>query len=538
MELNRQLCCNLENSQYYVVEQVCVQNLKMKIFEDPTEEWDLKWTDTNIGSEDLARMKKHQKINHFPGMYIMDRKNLLAMNLNKIQKIFPEEFSFVPKTWYAPIDKFELKLFLSTRPYVYLIVKPEVGSQGRGIFLTNKIKEIDEKRHLVQEYLPNPYLIEGLKFDLRVYVLVTGCDPLRVFVYKEGIARFATEEYCLPNSSNYKNNFMHLTNYAINRHSDAFVNNTYAARDYVGHKRSLSSVLKYLKSCKEDTNELLKKIDELVIKTLIPAQPTLAQYYNACQPDEFSNSMCFEILGFDIFIDEDLNPFLIEVNSTPSFATGTPLDAKIKKNLISDCLRLVNVSLENKEKWNVRERFMKIQKALHGISWKLSQEEKIMIREKLLVKRTQWEDNHMGDFRRVYPADGTDKYAKIFKAAQEILLKHTGVKNRRLTKLSPDLEKSKKSTSFCKLDSSKVDLSEVITRLSQPRLRTIKSKIPPKGIYHYVGDSNILKMSPSSVHKIELHKRLSPTFMRSLEPKKAFKILPKDLKVVLKKNHS
>lgn len=36
--------------------------------------------------------------------------------------------------------------------------------------------------------------------------------------------------------------------------------------------------------------------------------------------------MCFEILGFDILVDEKLNPWLIEVNHTPSFTCGSPLD--------------------------------------------------------------------------------------------------------------------------------------------------------------------------------------------------------------------
>lgn len=536
MELNRQLCCDLDNCQYSIVRQVCVHDLKMKEKEQDDEEWDLKWVDGNIASEELVRMKKYQKINHFPGMYTIDRKNLLAMNLNRIQKIIPSEYTFIPKTWHAPIDKFELKLYLSTRPQVYFIVKPEVGSQGRGIFLTRKLDEIDEKRHLVQEYISAPYLIEGLKFDFRIYVLITGCDPLRIFVYKEGLARFATHEYNEPNISNYSDSFMHLTNYAINRHSEYYINNKFAARDHIGHKRSLTSVLKYLESRNEDVDGLLKKIDEIVIKTLIPLQPTLSQHYHACQPDEYSNSMCFEILGFDILVDEELNPFLLEVNTAPSFATGTPLDAKIKKNLIFDCLRLVNVSVENKDKWDIRDRFMKIQRALHGISWKLSNDEKNLIKEKLNDKRREWENKHMGEFRRVYPTDITDKYDNIQKVAQDIWQKYTGIKKRPLSKLNLDIQESNKSFSYSKLDISKIDIEGVFSRLSQPLSRKIKSKFEPKVIYHYVGNSSILKKSPSSIQKIELLKKHTSNLIKNTEGKKSLKLFPNDLKLVYKKS--
>ena len=58
--------------------------------------------------------------------------------------------------------------------------------------------------------------------------------------------------------------------------------------------------------------------------------------------------MCFEVLGFDVFLDSKLRPYLLEVNHTPSFTTDTPLDSLIKKNLIRDTLRIMNINLKTK----------------------------------------------------------------------------------------------------------------------------------------------------------------------------------------------
>lgn len=99
---------------------------------------------------------------------------------------------------------------------------------------------------VAQRYLHKPYLIDGLKFDIRVYVLVYGVDPLRVFVYQEGLVRFATETYVGPFKNNLNNLYMHLTNYAINKNSDNFVFNEGKEDDNIGHKRSISAVWDYL----------------------------------------------------------------------------------------------------------------------------------------------------------------------------------------------------------------------------------------------------------------------------------------------------
>ena len=54
--------------------------------------------------------------------------------------------------------------------------------------------------------------------------------------------------------------------------------------------------------------------------------------------------MCFQILGFDIMIDHKAKPYLLEVNQSPSFSTDSPLDYKIKKQVIGDAFHLLNVS--------------------------------------------------------------------------------------------------------------------------------------------------------------------------------------------------
>jgi tubulin polyglutamylase TTLL6/13 len=104
-----------------------------------------------------------------------------------------------------------------------------------------------------------------------------------------------------------------------------------AMADFVGSKRSLKFVMRYVKKMfNTDTTKLMAEIKDLTVKTILSAQPHLAHNYKSYQIDDYENSLCFEILGFDIMLDEKCKPILLEINHAPSFATDSPIDEKIK----------------------------------------------------------------------------------------------------------------------------------------------------------------------------------------------------------------
>lgn len=100
-------------------------------------------------------------------------------------------------------------------------MKPHNRSQGKGIIVTDDIEVIASRldkysQLVVSQYVDNPLLINGFKFDLRIYVGITSVYPLRLYIYEEGLARFATETYS-NDLTGEKRAFRHLTNYSVNK---------------------------------------------------------------------------------------------------------------------------------------------------------------------------------------------------------------------------------------------------------------------------------------------------------------------------------
>ncbi|XP_050933951.1 tubulin polyglutamylase TTLL5 isoform X1 [Lates calcarifer] len=301
-------------------------------------DFNLMWTGSHLKPYILRSLEDFQKVNHFPRSYELTRKDRLYKNIQRMQQTHGfKNFHIVPQTFVLPSEYQEFcNCFAKDRgPW---IIKPVASSRGRGIYLVSNPNQISmDENILVSRYINNPLLIDEFKFDVRLYVLVTSYDPLIIYVYEEGLARFATVKYDRT-SKNIKNTFMHLTNYSVNKKSSDYVSCDDPEVEDYGNKWSMSAVLRYLKQEGKDTTLLMRQVEDLIIKAVLSAEQQIA---TACKTYVPHKTNCFELYGFDVLIDSNLKPWLLEVNLSPSLACDAPLDLKIKASMIADMFSLV-----------------------------------------------------------------------------------------------------------------------------------------------------------------------------------------------------
>ena len=127
-------------------------------------------------------------------------------------------------------------------------MKPTNQACGRGIKMVTKDTDVRNRRDiLVSQYIANPHLINNFKYDLRIYIAVTSYDPLRIYMFREGLTRFATYQYNVK-SKDVTKRFIHLTNFSVNKKSKKFVKNTKEEKDGEGSKWSLTALKKHYDS--------------------------------------------------------------------------------------------------------------------------------------------------------------------------------------------------------------------------------------------------------------------------------------------------
>jgi tubulin polyglutamylase TTLL6/13 len=336
---------NVTNTRYAIV-RACCEELGYALTESVVKNH-LFWCDTGGNFEFMAGLSPWQFYNHFPGTWALARKVDLARNIERMARLAPDIYDFHPKSFVIPCQTSELQAYLisiSRRSRKTFIVKPDKGSLGKGIILIRDGEALSDWTDLAiaQCYIP-PYLIDGLKFDLRIYALVSSVDPLRIYLHDEGMARFCTQPYVKPSGNNLELSFGHLTNYSLNKSNPNFEENDDAEHADRGHKRSLSSVLRVMAESGVDADVVRARIEDIVRLTVISVQPLLATNYRTGIPWHDGKSRCFEVLGFDIMLDKRGKAWLLEVNWAPSLATGSPFDVAIKKSVVTGALKIVNI---------------------------------------------------------------------------------------------------------------------------------------------------------------------------------------------------
>ncbi|XP_072294550.1 tubulin polyglutamylase TTLL7 isoform X1 [Eucyclogobius newberryi] len=441
------ITANVVGTKYEIVRAVICEMDFIKT-RDEDETANLIWNDSAVQHEKIAELRNYQRINHFPGMGEICRKDCLARNMSKMIRSQPQDYSFSPKTWIFPAEYTQFQNYVKElrrkRKQKTFIVKPANGAMGHGISLIRNCEKLPAQEHfIVQEYLDKPFLMEGYKFDLRIYILVTSCDPLRIFLYNDGLVRMGTEKYHAPSEANLSQLYMHLTNYSVNKHNENFERDETVDK---GSKRSISWFTEFLRANDYDVAKFWGDISELVVKTLIVAEPHVLHAYRMCRPGQppGSDSVCFEVLGFDIILDRKLKPWLLEINRAPSFGTDQRIDYDVKRGVLLNALQLLNIRASDKKR-NLAQQKAEAQRRLygHGSMKKLAasssdwekqrhtlERRREELKERLAqvrkqISREEHERLHLGNYRRIYPPDDKlllEKYESLLSAAFQTFL--------------------------------------------------------------------------------------------------------------------
>ncbi len=336
--------------------EVITQNFIDRLWEEIPEEndnWNFYWASVNtvrqiFNGKSYIKLTDNQILSHFPNFYELTRKDLMAKNIKKYKKYLLKDnkcidhLDFLPITYVLPQDMSVFTEEFKRYPNSLWILKPSNKCQGQGITLVNKTsklkkinfnnKTITENNtqitindtYVISKYIDNPFLIGGKKFDMRIYCLVTSFHPLKAYLYKQGFCRFCNEKFSV-DVSDINNIYIHLTNVAVQKKYEKYSSSH-------GGKFSLYNLNLYLENL--FGYEKMKKCNEDIKNVIIGS-------LQCVQNVMFSDKHCFECYGYDILLDANLKPWLIEINSSPSLSTSTKGDFILKKKLISDVMDII-----------------------------------------------------------------------------------------------------------------------------------------------------------------------------------------------------
>lgn len=282
---------------------------------------------------------------------LTDKGRLLATMKNFYTKLGLNVFERLPLTFHInsksdpEYEKF-LKVFQELelnkendgRANIWIVKPGENSNRGNGVHILNSIDSIspfipqgEGQTLIIQKYIENPFLINKRKFDIRCYAMLTSINGvIQGYFYQDGYLRTSSQEFSLENISN---NFIHLTNDAIQKYSQEY------GKYENANKLSYKDFQRYLDLHLQDLNfykTILPQIREIVKETILAS-------FSKIDSNRRLNS--FEILGYDFMLDKDLKPWLIEVNTNPCLELSSLNLRIIIPSMIENAIKIVVDSL-------------------------------------------------------------------------------------------------------------------------------------------------------------------------------------------------
>lgn len=300
----------------------------------------------------FSRLQDDQLINHFPNQAIIINKVGLTETLKQYEATHPHDASAVARFYqpsYCLHDPKERKAFFADQPRVdhrdnLWIYKPGSNSRGRGIEIMwrfNKLKRklkpygnapIKKKadQGIMQRYIKNPLLLDGRKSEIRIYWMIASLDPFLVLMYPEATVRLNSLPFQL---DRFDNQLIHVTNVYQQKHHPDYDPNVVLKWRFEELERYVSEELG-LAEAGWIERDLLPKIKHILSTVAHAAKPGLFRQYPY-------RGQCFAVYGADIILDDNLNPWLTEIQKGPGLSfRGDPVKQHVIPPMLGEATKL------------------------------------------------------------------------------------------------------------------------------------------------------------------------------------------------------
>lgn len=310
-------------------------------------QWQAAWVTGMPPKSAFKSTSPSQVMNHIPGNAALTVKSRLHAGLKALRdrtrrhfgEVHPntKRLNFFPRAYEMPHDYPALVEDAAAHPDKRWILKPTNASKGQGVqVLRDPVRAPLEPNWLVQEYVANPHTIRGHKYVLRLYMLIASIDPLRVYLYDQGFAKLASAPW---SPDDIDNPFSQLTNPDINAlNLDAEIPVEFIDLDRYRH---------WLREQGHDDQALFDQLQDLATLTALSGVEAMRA---RSREDGADPRGCYELIGLDCLVDDQLKPWILECNLSPSLGTcakpehGGVVEEAVKTGLVEDMIALTGLT--------------------------------------------------------------------------------------------------------------------------------------------------------------------------------------------------